>query len=105
VDGTVHSDYKALNANQTNWRRIISYYEAHAENRSKIYYTFRNTGLHIIIFVHEKVPLNEFRPLLLQFFKTMKTNDQVKNDKIDICVVKRERGAVVDEEETVDDAE
>jgi hypothetical protein len=105
VDGTVHSDYKALNANQTNWRRIVSYYEAHAEDRSRIHYTFRNTGLRIIIFVHEKVPLDEFKPLLLQFFQTMRTEDQVKNDKIDIRVIKRAQGPVVDEEEAVDDAE
>ena len=105
MDTKEHPDYKALNANQTNWKRIVSFYDTRAEDHSKIYYTFRNTGLHIVVFVHEKVPLKEFKPLLLQFFKTMKTEDQVKNDKIDIRVIKREGKAVIDDDEAVEDTE
>lgn len=60
--------------------------------------------MHINIFVHERIPVKEFRTLLYQFFQVMRKEDGVQGEKVEIRVVKRrEEGGGDEEEEVVDD--
>lgn len=63
--------------------------------------------MHINIIVHERIPVEEFRTLLYQFFQVMRKEDGVKGEKVEIQVVKRREegrgGAEEEEEDVVDD--
>lgn len=59
--------------------------------------------MHINIFVHERIPVKDFRTLLYQFFQVMRKEDGVEGEKVEIRVVKRREGDEEDEEDVVDD--
>lgn len=44
----------------------------------------------ILIIVHKRIPLKDFKALLLQFFKQKSQSDMVKTENVEIRVVNRE---------------
>lgn len=102
MDAKVYLDYKGFNANQTSWRRILEYYDSYAEDRSRIFYTFPSSKMTMLIIVHKRIPLKEFRSLLYRFFQIKATEDQIKNDHVEIRVTKR---GTKNAEESSDDAQ
>lgn len=81
--------YRGLNANQTPWQRLVSFYEANAEDRTSIIYTFPTTQLSIQILVHRKVPLVEFKKRLREFYMAKKSGGSVSSDDLEIRVTRR----------------
>lgn len=105
MDAKVYLDYKGFNANQTSWRRILEYYDSHAEDRSRIFYTFPSSKMTILIIVHKRIPLKEFRSLLYGFFHIKATEDQIKNDDVEIRVTKRGSGNAEERSDDTKDEE
>jgi hypothetical protein len=86
----VYLDYKGLDANETPFKRLHRYYDARAKDHSRICYTFPRSRMSILIIVHKRVPLKEFKLLLLKFYKEKSTADVTRNEDVEIRVVNRE---------------
>jgi hypothetical protein len=87
---SAYRHWKSIDANEANFRRLCRYYEAQAQDRSKITFQLRRTGMNIDIFVHRRAPLQEFKALLLRFFKTKSTENVVSDENTEIRVADRE---------------
>jgi hypothetical protein len=72
--------WTSFNANESNFNRLCRYYEARAEDRCRIDFRFRQTGMLIHIFVHRRVPEREFKVLLARFFR-VKSHESVFGNK------------------------
>jgi hypothetical protein len=110
------ADYRHLNANQTPWQRLISFYEANAQDQTNIIYTFPRSQMSIEIPVHKQIPLLQFKQLLRKFYIAKATEDRVGTEDLEIRIRKRgqrgaelsgmEEGEVVQDDETeVDEGE
>jgi len=86
---SAYRHWKGINANEANFRRLCRYYEAKAEDRSKITFKLRKTGMKIQIFVHRRAPKKEFQALLHQFYTTKNSGDVVSNENVEIQVADR----------------
>jgi hypothetical protein len=86
---SAYRHWKSIHANEPNFRRLCRYYEAQAQDRSKITFQLRRTGMNIQIFVHRRVPMQEFKALLIRFFRTKSSENVVGNEDIEIRVVDR----------------
>jgi hypothetical protein len=86
---SAYRHWKGINANEANFRRLCRYYEAQAEDRSKITFKLRKTGTNIHIFVHRRAPKREFQALLHQFYTTKSSEDVVSNENVEIRVADR----------------
>jgi hypothetical protein len=82
--GPYRHSWKGFNTKESNLQRLRGYYEARAEDRSKITYRFRPNNMKIHIFIHQRVPTQEFKPLLLQFFEAKSSENVVSNENIEI---------------------
>jgi hypothetical protein len=86
----VFLDYKNLDANETPFKRLHRYYDARAQDNSRICYTFPRSRMSILIIVHKRIPLKDFKLLLLKFYKEKSTVDLTSNGDVEIRVVNRE---------------
>jgi hypothetical protein len=66
---SMHTDYRILNANETNFKRLCRYYNARAEDHSWIFFQFRPTRMTVYIIVHKRIPLPDFESLLASFYQ------------------------------------
>jgi hypothetical protein len=86
----VFLDYKNLDANETPFKRLHRYYDARAQDNSRICYTFPRSRMSILIILHKRIPLKDFKLLLLKFYKEKSTVDLTSNGDVEIRVVNRE---------------
>jgi hypothetical protein len=86
----VYLDYKGLDANETPFKRLHRYYDARAEDQSRMVYTFPRSRMSILIIIHKRVPLKDFKHLLLKFYREKSTADVTSNGDVEIRVVNRE---------------
>ena len=87
---SAYRHWKSFNANESNFNRLCRYYEARAEDRCRIDFRFRQTGMLIHIFIHRQVPVRKFKVLLARFFRT-KSHQGVFGDaniEIQVCGLK-----------------
>jgi hypothetical protein len=83
---SAYRHWKSFNANESNFHRLCRYYDARAEDRCRIDFCFRQTGMNIHIFIHRRVPEREFKVLLAQFFKVKSHESVFGNENIEIRV-------------------
>ena len=93
---SVYRHWKSFNANESNFKRLCRYYEARAEERCRIDFRFRQTGMIIHIFVHHRIPEREFKVLLARFFKVKSHESVVGNENVEIRVGEREGDGQLD---------
>jgi hypothetical protein len=86
----MHPDYKILNANETNYKRLCRYYNARAKDQSWIFFQFRPTRLTVFIIVHKRVPLQEFKSLIARFYQQRLEKDVVSDENVEFWI--RDRG-------------
>ena len=79
-------DYKILNANETNYKRLCRYYNARAEDQSWIFFQFRPTRMTVFIIVHKRVPLQEFKSLLAKFYHQRLEKDVVGDENVEFRI-------------------
>ena len=80
-----HPDYKTFYPNETNFKRICRFYDARAEDRCWIEFSFRPTRMSAFIIVHKRVPLQEFKLLLEKFYlRRLETDLIVSNENVEI---------------------
>ena len=89
---SAYRHWKGIDANEANFRRVCRYYEAHAEDASKIIFQLRKTRMNIVIFVHRRVPMQEFKALFHRFFTTKRSETVVRNENVEIRVDERGGG-------------
>ena len=89
---SAYRHWKGIDANEANFRRVCRYYEAHAEDASKIIFQLRKTRMNIVIFVHRRVPMQEFKALFHRFFTTKRGETVVRNGNVEIRVGDRGGG-------------
>lgn len=82
----MHPDYKILNANETNFQRLCRYYNARAEDQSWIFFQFRPTRTTVFIIVHKRVPLQEFKSLLANFYQQRMEKEVVGNENVEFRI-------------------
>lgn len=82
----LHPDYKSFNANESHFKRLCRFYDARAEDRSWIFYQFRPSRLSIYIVVHKRVPPQEFKALLEDFYRQRSKTDVVCNENVEIRI-------------------
>lgn len=85
----LHADYKLLNANETNFRRLCRYYNTRAEDQSWIFFQFRPTRMTVCIIIHKRVPLQEFQSMLEDFYQQRLDKDVVGNENIEFRIHNR----------------
>lgn len=83
---SLHADYKILNANETNFKRLCRYYGARAEDQSWIFFQFSPTRMTVYIIVHKRVPLQEFHSLLANFYHQRSYKDVVGNGNVEFRI-------------------
>ena len=82
----LHSGYKILSANETNFQHLCGYYNARAEDQSWIFFQFRPTRMTVFIIVHKRAPLQEFKSLLAKFYQQRLKKDVVGDDDIEFRI-------------------
>lgn len=82
----MHFDYKTLNANETDFKRLCRHYNARAEDQSWIFFQFRPTRMTIFIIVYKRVPPQEFKSLLANFYQQRLKQDVVGDKNIEFRV-------------------
>lgn len=83
---SAYRHWKSFNANESDFKRLSRFYEARAEDRCRIDFQFRQTGMLIHIFTHHRVPVRGFKVLLARFFR-VKSHESVFGDgKIEMRV-------------------
>jgi len=83
---SAYRHWKSINANEPNFRRLCRFYEASAEDASKITFQLRKTGMNIVVFVHKRAPPPEFKALFHRFFTTKSSQSVVRDENIEIRV-------------------
>ena len=81
---STYRHWKSFNANGSNFKRLCRYYEARAEDRSIVTFQFRQTGRVIHIFLHRRLPNQEFQALLARFFQGRSDKNVVSNEDVEI---------------------